>query len=341
MKENAMFRRYLVLIWALALVVGLAACGGGGGGGGGDDQQDVLEPFTPVPPPTLATTFDDRTFAEVANSGDVPSVLGDADVVVLNNSLGDLSPAESDKTVTAVAAAVNLGLGSTQFFAVVRDGDDELTSSSVASVTASSIQVDIDRFELDWDPDEDGDGLFARPGAWNVWVNFPGDAEVNVFVQFEDGDGQITKTFGIDRTDVVRIATENSEIGFLGVDILSLEDVSWEISDFRGPGDVITVNGSGRAEIKLPRINDPEANFEVVDLRLDFSSLDALRRPEGGEVRLKYEDALPLGGDIYAVVEFEGDNDAKVTVEGLVCDPEFEWNLSNGLPKRLEIQNCL
>jgi hypothetical protein len=50
---------------------------------------------------------------------------------------------------------------------------------------------------------------------------------------------------------------------------------------------------------------------------------------------------LPLGGDIYAVVEFEGDNDAKVTVEGLVCDPEFEWNLSNGLPKRLEIQNCL
>jgi hypothetical protein len=344
-----MFRHYLVILTlAVAVALGPAACGGGGGGGGGgSDQQEVLDLFTPEPTPPLATTFDERTFAEVANSGNIPSVVGDAEVVVLNNSLDDdlgipLTAEERDKTVTAVAAAVNLGLGSTQLFAVVRDGEDALTSSSVAPVTASSIQLDVDRFELDWDPDETGNNLFNEPGAWNVWVDFPGDAEVNVYVQFEDEDGQITKTFGIDRTEVVRIATEKTEIGFLGVDLLSLEDVSWEISEFRAPGDVIKVNGSGQVEIKVPRFNNPEANFEVVDLLLDFSSPDALRRPEGGEIRLKYEDALPLGGDVYAVMEFEGDNDARVTVEGLpACDAEFEWNLSNGIPKRLEIQNCL
>jgi hypothetical protein len=322
------------------LVAALTACGGGGGGDG-DGREQVLEPFTPAPTPSLATTFDDRPFAQVAESGDIEGVLGDAEVVVLNSSLDDVAPDERDQAITAVAAAVNLAFGSTQLFAVVRDGEDELTSSSVAPVTASSIQIDIERFELDWDPDEDGDGLFARPGAWNVWVDFPGDAEINVFVQFEDEDGQITKTFGIDRSEVVRIATEKTEIGFLGVDILSLDDVSWEISEFRAPGDVIKVNGSGQVEIKVPRFNNPEANFEVVDLLLDFSSPDALRRPEGGEIRLKYEDAMPLGGDVNATMEFEGDNDAKVTVEGLTfCDAEFEWNLSNGIPKRLEIQDC-
>lgn len=339
---NARFRHRLALLFTLVLITPLAACGGGGGGGGGNnEQQDVLDPFTPSPPPTMAVTFDGQSFAEVATSGDVSAVLGDGELVVVNNSLDDLTPEERGKTVTAVAAAVNLGLGSTQLFAVLRDGEDELRSSSVAPVTASSIQVDIDRFELDWDPDEDGGGLFAEQGAWNVWVDFPGDAEINLFVQFEDEDGQITKTFGIDRSEVVRVATRNSEIGFLGIDILALEDVSWEITDFRDSGDVITVNGTGRVDIKLPRINDPQANYEVVDLRLDFSSPDALRRPEGGEIRLKYEDVIPLGGDANAVLRFEGDNDAQVTVEGPLCTAEFKWNLSNGLPKRLEVQDCL
>ena len=103
---NGRLRPYVALISALAVAVGLAACGGGGGGGGGaSDQQEVLDPFTPAPPPTLATTFDDRTFAVAAGSGDVPSVLGNADVVVLNNSLGDLSQPQADKTVTAVVRA--------------------------------------------------------------------------------------------------------------------------------------------------------------------------------------------------------------------------------------------
>lgn len=337
---NGRSRRFLLPLSALILAAALAGCGGGGGGNDDSNTQNTLDPFTPAPPPTLGITFDGQSFADVASSGDVAAVLGGADVV--STSLDDLTAAEGAQTVTAAAAAINLALGSTQIFAVVRDGEDALTSASLGQVNSSSIQIDVDRFELDWDKDEDGDGLFAQPGAWNVVIDFPGGAKVNVFVQFEDSDGTITKSFGDTRTNVVRVATRKSQVGFLGVNFLSFDDVSWTITDFRDKGDVITVNGSGTVELDLKLLpQDVKYDFEITDLRLDFANPDSFRRPDSGEIYVRANNVIPIiGEDFDFTITFLGGNTVHVEADAPLCNPEFDWNLSSGLPEKFQLQQC-
>jgi len=329
----------LLPLLALIFAAALGACGGGGGGGDNSNAQDTLDPFTEAPPPTLGITFDDQSFAEVAGSGDVTAVLGGATVV--SNSMDDLDQGEADQTVTAAAAAINLALGSSEIFAIVSDGGDVLTSS-VRPVRSSSIQIDVERFELDWDKEEDGGGLFAEPGAWNVFIDFPGGAKIDLFVQFEDWDGTITKSFGDTRTNIVRVAMKTSQIGVFGVNFVTFEDVNWTISDFRDEGDVITVNGSGTMELDLKLLpQDVKYDFKVTDLRLDFTNPDSFRRPDSGEVYLRANNVVPiLGEDFDLTITFLGGNTAHVEADAPLCDPEFEWNLSRGVPEKFELKNC-
>jgi len=338
---NGRSGRFLLPLSALILAAALGGCGGGGGGDDDSNAQNTLDPFTPAPPPTLGISFDDQSFAEVAGSGDVTAVLGDATVV--SNSLDDLDQEEANQTVTAAGAAINLALGSTQIFSVLRDGEDALTSASLGPVKSSSIQIDVERFELDWDPEEDGGGLFMEPGAWNVFIDFPGGAKIDLFVQFEDGgSGEITKTFGSTRTNVVRVAMKTSQLGFVGVNFVTFEDVNWTISDFRDKGDVITVNGSGTVELDLKLLpQDVKYDFKITDLRLDFASPDSFRRPDSGEIYVRANNVVPiLGEDFDLTITFLGGNTAHVEADAPLCDPEFEWNLSRGVPEKFELKNC-
>jgi len=332
---NGRSGRFLLPLSALILAAALGGCGGGGGGDDDGNVQDALGPITPTPPPTLGLSFDDQSFAEVAGSGDVAAVLGNATI--------DSSSAPDDQTVTAAAAAINLALGSTRIFSVLRDGGDALTSASLGSVRSSSIQIDVDRFELDWDPEEDAGGLL-KPGAWNVFIDFLGGAKIDLFVQFEDGGSRkITKSFGDTRTNVVRVAMKTGQLGFVGVNFVTFEDVSWTISDFRDEGDVITVNGGGTVELDLKLLpQDVKYDFDATNLRLDFANFDAFRRPDSGEVHLRANNVLPLGEDLDFFVTFAGSNDATVVVKAPLCDLELDWSLSSGLPEEFpEIRDCL
>jgi hypothetical protein len=181
---NGRSGRFLLPLSALILAATFGGCGGGGGGDDAGDAPNPLDTFTPQPPPTLALTVTEGSFVDTAASGDVAAVLGGATLV--SSSLDDMDPQEANQVVTATAASVHLVLGSERLFAILRDGEDALAPLASAAVSSSSVQIDVERFELDWDPEEDGGGLFAQPGAWNVFADYPGAGNVNVFVQFEN-----------------------------------------------------------------------------------------------------------------------------------------------------------
>jgi len=300
-----------------ALVVGatilLVACGGGGGGGGGD-ATGALSQFTNEPPPTLTVSVDSTTsFHDQLLAGDAQ----------------------------AAAASVELVTSSARYFAVLQEGAD------AAPVSTSALEIDVGEWKLNFDENSDADGLFSQPGAWIVQTQNFGPNDFRYYVQFEDAGGAITKSFGDTRTDKVRVATTKARLGFLGYDLITITDAQWTISTLRAADDIITLDGQGTVDLSFfpdffTLIKEPKLDFSSVNLRIDPSTGESLRRPEEGTLRLRANNIDPFGDDITFVVDFpQGSNDANVTVEGGFCDVNLDWSISTGLPESFELRHCL
>jgi len=291
----------------------LVACGGGGGGGGGD-TTGALSPFTNEPPPTLTVSVDETTsFHDQLLAGDAQ----------------------------AAVASVELVTSSARYFAVLQEGAD------AAPVGTSSLEIDVGEWKLNYDQDSDADGLFTQPGAWIVQTQNFGPNDFRFYVQFEDAGGKITKSFGDTRTDKVRVATTKARLGFLGYDLIIITDAQWTLSTLRAADDIITLDGRGTVELSFfpdlfQLIKEPELDFSSVNLRVDPSTPESLRRPEEGTLRLRANNIDPFGDDITFVVDFpRGSNDAHATIEGGLCDVDLDWSISTGLPEDFELRRCL
>jgi hypothetical protein len=296
----------------VAVTIFGVACGGGGGGGGGD-TTGALSPFTNEPPPTLTVSVDDTSFHDQLVAGDAQ----------------------------AAVASVELVTGSARYFAVLQEGAD------AAPVSTSALEIDVGEWKLNFDEDSDADGLFAQPGAWIVQTQNFGPNDFRFYVQFEDAGGKVTKSFGDTRTDKVRVATNKARLGFLGYDLITITDAKWTISTLRAKDDIITLDGEGTVDLSFfpdffMLIKEPRLDFSSVNLRIDPSTPESLRRPEAGRLRLRANNIDPFGDDIDFVVDFpDGSNDATVTVEGGICNVDFDWSISTGLPESFEIRHCL
>ncbi len=297
---------------AVVLVTVTAACGGGGGGGS-SDTSGALSPFTNEPPPTLTVSVGDTSFHDQL-------VAGDAEAAV---------------------ASVELVTSSARYFAVLLEGAD------AGVVGASSLEIDVGEWKLNYDENSDADGLFTQPGAWIVQTQNFGPNDFRFYVQFEDAGGAITKSFGDTRTDKVRVATTRARLGFLGYDLITITDAQWTISTLRAADDIITLDGAGTVDLSFfpdffMLIKEPKLDFSSVNLRIDPSTPESLRRPEAGTLRLRANNVDPLGDDITFVVDFpDGSNDAHATVKGLICDVDLDWSLSTGIPESVELRHCL
>ncbi len=297
---------------ALALLV-TSACGGGGGGGG-DDPSQALSPFTNEPPPTLSVSADSDSFHDRLVAGDE----------------------------SAVIASVELVAASTRYFAVVQEGTD-----AAPAVSSSALEINVGEWKLDYDENSDAEGLFAQPGAWIVQIQNFGPNDFRFYVQFEDAGGKVSKTFGDTRTDKVRVATNKARLGFLGYDLITITDALWTISELQSKADYVSLDGQGRVELSyfpdfFNLIKEPKLDFSAVDLRIDPSTPESLRRPDAGTLELRANNVDPFGDDITFILEFpEGSNDANVTVKGGICDVDFDWSLSTGIPESFEIRHCL
>ena len=304
--------RYLANLFFVGVVTLLfTACGGGGGGGGGD-TSGALSPFTNEPPPTLTVSVDDTSFHDRLVAGDAQ----------------------------AAVASVELVTGSARYFAVLQEGAD------AAPVSTSALEIDVGEWKLKYDEASDGKGLFAQPGAWIVQAQNFGPNDFRFYVQFEDAGGQITKSFGDTRTDKVRVATNKARLGFLGYDLITITDAQWTISTLRAKDDIITLDGEGTVDLSFfpdvfDLIKEPKLDFSAVNLRIDPSTGESLRRPEEGVLRLRANNVDPFGDDVTFVVDFPaGSNDAAVTVEGGICDVDLDWSISTGLPESVELRHC-
>lgn len=295
----------------LATVV--AACGGGGGGGGASDTSGALSPFTNEPPPTLTVSVDKTTFHDRLTAGDE----------------------------AAAVASVELVASSARYFAVLQEGAD------AGVVGTSSLEIDVGEWKLNYDENSDADGLFAQPGGWIVQTQNFGPNDFRFYVQFENPDGTITKSFGDTRTDKVRVATTKARLGFLGYDLITITNAQWTISTLRAADDIITLDGEGTVDLSFfpdffMLIKEPRLDFSSVNLRIDPSTGESLRRPEAGTLHLRANNVDLFGDDIDFVVDFpEGGNDANVTVEGGICDVDLDWSISTGLPESFELRHCL
>jgi len=289
-----------------------AACGGGGSGGS-SNTSGALTPFTNEPPPTLTVSADDTSFHDQLVAGDAQ----------------------------AAVASVELVTSSTRYFAVLQQGAD------AAPVGTSALEIDVGEWKLNFDEDSDAEGLFAQPGAWIVQTQNFGPNDFRFYVQFEDAGGKVTKSFGDTRTDKVRVATNKARLGFLGYDLITITDAKWTISTLRAKDDIITLDGEGTVDLSFfpdffMLIKEPRLDFSSVNLRIDPSTPESLRRPEAGRLRLRANNIDPFGDDIDFVVDFpDGSNDATVTVEGGICNVDFDWSISTGLPESFEIRHCL
>jgi hypothetical protein len=314
--------RWIIPLLVVPIVALLAACGGDGGGGS-DNDPEAVKVVTGEEPVPVALEFDDRSFVEVAS--------------------------QSDRD--AIAASINLALGSTQLFAVVRDGADELKDPADATVQSSAIilalvgagvEIDDERFEVDWNPSSDAGGRFSGAGVWEVVLDLPGTGDINYWVQFRDEAGTPSEHFGSTTTDAIEIRTDKSEVTFFDVEILTVTDAWWTISEIRASGDVVAINGEGEVDVEfpVPYLDDHGFEFSIDNLRLDFTDPDSFRRPDSGRITLKVHDVVPvLGEDLLLTLDFEGGDDATVTADG-ICDLEFQWDLGDGLPEELEIRDC-
>ncbi len=297
---------------AVVLATVAAACGGGGGGGS-SETSGALSPFTSEPPPTLTVSVNDTSFHDQLVAGDAQ----------------------------AAVASVELVTSSARYFAVLQEGAD------AAPVGTSSLEIDVGEWKLNYDEDSDADGLFAQRGAWIVQTQNFGPNDFRFYVQFEDAGGAITKSFGDTRTDKVRVATTKARLGFLGYDLITITDAQWTLSTLRAADDIITLDGEGTVDLSFfpdffMLIKEPRLDFSSVNLRVDPSTGESLRRPEAGTLRLRANNIDPFGDDITFVVDFpEGSNDANVTVEGGICDVDLDWSISTGLPESFELRHCL
>jgi len=296
----------------MVLAIAVAACGGGGGGGS-SDTSGTLSPFTNEPPPTLTVSADDTSFHDQLVAGDAQ----------------------------AAVASVELVTSSARYFAVLQQGAD------AASVSTSSLEINVGEWKLKYDENSRADGLFAQPGAWIVQTQNFGPNDFRFYVQFEDADGAITKSFGDTRTDKVRVATTKARLGFLGYDLITITDAQWTISTLRAKDDIITLDGQGTVDLSFfpdffQIIKEPRLDFSSVNLRIDPSTPESLRRPEEGTLRLRANNVDPFGDDITFILDFpQGSNDANATVKGLICDVDLDWSLSTGIPESVELRHCL
>jgi len=306
------FRYVVGLFWVSVAILLFTACGGGGGGGGGDTSA-ALSPFTNEPPPTLTVSVGKTPFRERLGKGDEE----------------------------AAVASVGLVTGSARYFAVLQEGDH------AGAVGASSLEINVGEWKLNYDENSDAEGLFVQAGVWIVQAQNFGPNDFRFYVQFENPDGTITKHFGDTRTDKVRVATAKARLGFLGYDLITVTHAQWTLSTLRAADDIITLDGEGTVELSFfpdafKLIKEPKLDFSSVNLRIDPSTPESLRRPEAGTLRLRANNVDPFGDDITFVVDFpEASNDATVTMEGLVCDVDFDWSLSTGLPESFELRHCL
>ena len=59
------------------------------------------------------------------------------------------------------------------------------------------------------------------------------------------------------------------------------------------------------------------------------------------QAELDFDDVVPvLDQDLEVSIEFFGDHDALVVIDGGICDYEIEWDLSSSLPDDIELRDC-